>query len=122
METNREKRKFVRLNALVDVVYNKVSPSQKVEVSLTKNISKGGICLIAYDELKVSDKLDLNIYLPEDKTPLHVIGRVAWVKDFVICNIPNGKRYDVGIEFLTITDEDQNKINKYVFSHFEAEE
>jgi len=121
METNQERRKFVRLNTLVDVVYNKVSPSQKVEVSLTKNISKGGICLIAYDELKVSDNLDLNIYLPEDKTPLHVIGRVAWVKDFVICNIPNGKRFDVGIEFITITEEDEKKIDKYVFSRIETE-
>ena len=121
METNQERRKFVRLNTLVDVVYNKVFPAQKVEVSLTKNISKGGICLIAYDELKVSDNLDLNIYLPEDKTPVHVIGRVAWVKDFVICNIPNGKRFDVGIEFITISEQDEKKIAKYVFNYFETE-
>ena len=121
MEANQERRKFLRLNALVDVVYNKVSPSQKVEVSLTKNISKGGICLITYEELKVSDNLDLNIYLPENKIPVHVIGRVAWVKDFIICNIPNGKRFDVGIEFLTITEEDQKKIDKYVFGHSEIE-
>jgi c-di-GMP-binding flagellar brake protein YcgR len=121
METKQERRKFVRLNTLVDVVYNKVSPAQKVEVSLTKNISKGGICLIAYDELKVSDKLDLNIYLPEDKTPVHAIGRVAWVQDFVICNIPNGKRFDVGIEFTHINEQDLEKIDKHVFSHFETE-
>jgi c-di-GMP-binding flagellar brake protein YcgR len=121
MENDQERRRFQRLSVLVDVVYNKVSPSQKVEVSLTKNISKGGICLIAYDELKVSDNLDLNIYLPGDKIPVHVIGRVAWVKDFVICNIPDGKRFDVGIEFLTITEEDQKRIDKYVFSHSEIE-
>ena len=118
MEANQERRKFQRLNALVDVVYNKISPAQKVEFSLTRNISKGGICLIAYDELKVSDMLDLNIYLPEDKITVHVIGRVVWVKDFVICDIPKGKRFDVGIEFVQITEEDKKKIDKYVFGHF----
>ena len=46
----------------------------------------------------------------------------SWVKDFIICNIPNGKRFDVGIEFLTINEEDEKRIDKYVFSHVETEE
>jgi len=115
MEKREERRQFVRLNFLVDVVYHKVPPVEKL--SLAKNISTGGICLIVYEELKEQDTLDLEIYLPKDKTAIQAKGRVTWVKEFIIGDIPKGKRYDVGIEFLEIDKNDLEKINKYVFSH-----
>jgi c-di-GMP-binding flagellar brake protein YcgR len=111
-----DKRRFIRLNALVDVVYHKISPQEKEKISLTKNISKGGICLIAYEELKKSDMLDLKIFLPEDKKPIHAIGKIVWSKSFIIGDISSGKRFDLGIEFIDITEEEANKINKYVFT------
>ncbi len=117
MEPSQERRKFVRLNVLTDVIYTKLSPLEKEKLSLTKNISEGGICLIAYEELKESDALDLKIYLPEDKTPIRAIGRVAWVKEFIIGDISKGRRFDVGIEFIKIVNEDINKIDKYIFTH-----
>jgi len=113
-----DKRKFVRLNALVDVIYNRVSPSEKEKLSLTKNIGKGGICLIAYEELKVSDILDLKMFFPEEEALIHAIGKVVWIKEFFIGGMSQGKRYDVGIEFVKIKEEDADKLNKYVFTHF----
>jgi c-di-GMP-binding flagellar brake protein YcgR len=116
VENGQEKRKFVRLSALVDVIYNKRTLTQN-ELSITRNISRGGICLIAYDELNEQDVLDLKLYLPEDKTPIRAIGKVVWVKEFIIGSIEEGKRFDVGIEFMDIKEEDANRVNKYVFSH-----
>jgi len=116
VENGQEKRKFVRLSALVDVVYNKRAATAK-EMSLTRNISQGGICLIAYDELNEQDVLDLKLYLPEDNTPIQAIGKVVWVKEFIIGSIEEGKRFDVGIEFMDIKEEDANRVNKYIFSH-----
>ena len=116
MENAQEKRKFVRLSALVDVIYNKRAVTDK-ELSITRNISQGGICLIAYDRLNEQDVLDLKLYLPEDNTPIQAIGKVVWVKEFIIGSIEEGKRYDVGIEFMDIREEDANRVNKYVFSH-----
>ncbi len=115
MENQQEGRRFVRLNALVDVVYKKLSFLEE-ELSLTKNISKGGICLIAYEELKESDILDLEIYLPEDKIPINATGRVVWVKEFIIGSPIKGKRFDAGIEFMEIKEEDLNRIDRYVFT------
>lgn len=112
-----ERREFVRLNALVDVVYAKHPALDKEKLSLAKNISKGGICLIVYQRLKKQDVLDLKIYLPEDKAPISVLGRVVWVKEFIIGDPSTGKRFDIGIEFIEIKDKELNKINKYVFSH-----
>lgn len=116
MAITEEKRKFVRLNTLVDVTYSKKPPSATKKISISKNISKGGICLVVYEELKESQILDLKIYLPEDKAPVSGVGRVAWVKEFIIGDSSTGKRFDVGIEFIKMSEEDKNKINKYVFS------
>ena len=116
MEPSPEKRKFVRLSALVDVIYSKRAITEK-ETSITRNISQGGICLIAYDELNERDVLDLKLYLPGENSPIQATGKVVWVKEFIIGSIEEGKRYDVGIEFMDIKEEDANRVNKYVFSH-----
>ena len=110
-----ERRKFARLNTLTDITYNRKHPLDERRLTLSKNISKGGICFIAYEELEEREVLDLNIYLPEDKKPIRVSGRVAWVKEFIIGDQPKNRRFDVGIEFIGIGDEDKNKIDKYIF-------
>lgn len=113
-----DRRRFVRLNALVDVAYNKhpSKPGEEPSLRLSKNISKGGICLIVYEEFKKDDLLDLKICFTGAKTPIKAVARVVWVSEFTIGdNI--GKRYDVGIEFIKISDSDREKIDQYVFSH-----
>jgi c-di-GMP-binding flagellar brake protein YcgR len=116
MDTAEERRRFVRLNILADVIYKKVTPANREKLSLTKNISKGGICLIVYEELKEEDILELEIYLPEDKNPILAKGRIVWIKEFIVGDLSKGKRYDTGIEFIEANDEDLNKIDKYVFA------
>jgi hypothetical protein len=115
MNIQEERRKFRRFNVLADVVYNKRLSLEKGRLSLTKNISKGGICLIVYEELKELDLLDLKIYLPESKTPISAVGRVVWVRDFIIGDIAYGKRFDIGIEFIEINEKDLNQLDKYLF-------
>lgn len=113
-----EKRKFLRLNILTDIVYTKVALADKQKLSLAKNISQGGICIICYERMQESDVLDLRIYLPQEKTPINALGRVVWIKEFVIGDdLSGGKRYDVGIEFMKISKQDGDKISKCVFSH-----
>jgi len=111
-----ERRRFVRLSALVDIVYDKRDSLKHKKLTLAKNIGRGGICLIVYEELKKSDLLDLKIYLPESKTPINAVGRVVWVKEFIIGDISTGRRFDAGIEFIEIDKEDAKIIEKYIFS------
>jgi len=117
MSKQSEKRKFVRLNFLVDVVYQKRPSAQKERITLSRNISGGGICLIAYEELVKSQLLDLEIYLPDNDEPVKAVGKVAWVNEFVIGDASKGKRFDAGIEFVKIKKEDLEKVNKCVFEH-----
>lgn len=116
-----ERRRYVRLNALVDVTYNRHphKPQEESSLRVSKNISKGGICLIVYEEFKKDDLLDLKIYLPETKIPVEAQARVAWVAEFSIGD-KIGKRYDLGVEFIKISDSDIDRIDRYVFSHLKA--
>lgn len=112
-----EKRRFVRLSASVDVNYTKKEAVLEEKSLRTKDISAGGICIISFEPLQESGLLDLKISIPEEASPINAVGRVVWVKEFIIGDISKGKRYDVGVEFIKISGEDRNKINKYVFSH-----
>ena len=117
-----ERRKFFRLNTDVDITYAKHDVSEKEKVTIAKNISKGGICLVVHEEVKKSDLLDLKIYLPKTETPISTLGKVVWVNELLFGGfggVPQRKRYDAGIEFVKIADEDVNKIGKYIFTIIE---
>ena len=115
MDPYAEKRQFVRLNVLTDVTYAKVASPQDEGLSISKNISMGGICLIVYEKLNVGDVVLLNIVLPDNLASIPSHGRVVWIREFIIGDPVKGKRYDSGIEFLDISEENRNRINKYVF-------
>jgi c-di-GMP-binding flagellar brake protein YcgR len=113
-----ERRQFFRLSVLADVKYDKREVPDEIRLSLTKNISGGGICLIIYEDFKQGDILDLKIYLPEENTPINAVGRIVWLKEFTIGEgEDSSKRFDSGIEFVDISPEGKEKIEKYVFSH-----
>jgi len=115
-----EKRKSPRLTELVDVFYNKCGSTEREKLSIAKDISKGGICLIAYEEFKKLDYLDLKISLPECQGIINALGEVTWVKEFVVGDDESGeRRYSVGIKFIKIDGHDQELIAQFVNSLIE---
>jgi len=111
----QERRKFVRLNASVEVYYTLVGEeSEKQEQTVTKDISAGGICLIVYEPIKIGNILSLRIYLPDNEPFILTKGKVVWTKSFNIAG--EKERYDVGIEFVSIGEADRKRVDKYVFS------
>ena len=114
---NEERREFIRLNASVDVQYTileKTSPSGGAGVS-SRNISAGGLCLIVYEDVPVGSLLALSVYFPDLDFPIICKGKVAWSKAFAVAD-EEKKRYDIGVEFVDISDEDRQKINQCVLS------
>ncbi len=110
-----ERRKFIRLNINVQIRFSIIEDYKAQKIAETKDIGAGGICLILDQELKKGDTLKLDIVLPDDPPTIHALGRVVWTKSFSMAMEKN-TRYDTGIEFTEIGDEDRKKINKYVFS------
>ncbi len=110
-----EKRKFIRLDVNVGVKWKKIKEAS-LTADIAKNISEGGICLIANEKVAIGDLLDLEIELPTGKK-ITSKGKVAWVNEFeIIIGKMQMKRYDVGAEFLGISDEDREEIEKFIFT------
>lgn len=113
--STKERRRFVRLNSSVDIQYTLLEkePAERLRTK-SRNISAGGICIIAYEELATDSILLVSIYLPQENEPIITKGRVAWVQPFEIAR--EGRHYDIGVEFIEISPEDRKKIDQYVFS------
>lgn len=115
----QERRKFVRLNTSVDVKWAKITQESKgvlSDLSVSKNISGGGICLTVYGRsVDIGDLVYMEIDLPA-KEIIKVKGRVAWIGEFEIVGGRYEKRYDLGIEFLEIKEKDRGEIDQFVFS------
>lgn len=110
-----ERRKFPRLNFRVDFEYNILNKTGfKDERAETKNISTGGICIILLNKVEIGDKLKLKFYLPGVNTPIMTVGRVVWTQEFTVGTIDNSTAYDVGIEFIEISEDDRQKVNQYI--------
>lgn len=119
-----EKRKFVRLNINVAVKCTKVGDERKdilPRENASKDISGGGISIISYEELKEGDILEINIELPTKKV-IDTRGRVVRTNEIEIYGERQEKRYEAGIEFLGINEEDREEILKFVFQRMKHTE
>lgn len=110
-----ERRRYPRLNFNVEVEYHKIDASRNPDkLTGTKNISIGGVCIVALDKLNVGDAISLKIYLPDEMPPIYTKGLVAWVEEFSVGSISTSKAFDAGIEFVDLKDDDKDRINKFV--------
>jgi len=111
----RERRGFVRLDINVKVRWERVRQKGEEKSEFTKNISGGGICLITEEKLNEGERLYLEIELPSGKL-IYARGKVVWVNEYEIIGVEIKKKYDVGIEFIEIKEEDRQEIGKYIFA------
>ncbi len=111
---SEERRKFPRLNASVAIEYSVLQKPQSTETAFTKNISAGGICIIVYEEIKPGSILSLRLNLVDEHDYIDSRGRVAWVSEFCF-DYDNRKCWDIGVEFIGISDEERARLSKYIF-------
>ncbi|HNV24409.1 MAG TPA: PilZ domain-containing protein [Candidatus Omnitrophota bacterium] len=70
--------------------------------AISKNVSLEGIGFVASKLLSEGDFLNLELYLPHEKDPIHMEGKVRWSKP-VQPEKPNSKLcYETGVQLITI--------------------
>ncbi|MBM4031990.1 MAG: PilZ domain-containing protein [Planctomycetes bacterium] len=92
------RRKFPRVKAGWAVEYRPVSDTefQKSPVSgLAVDISGGGICLEAREEIAVGTMVAIDLHSPDFEAPILALAKVVWCKKRLFSDV-----YDVGAEFL----------------------
>jgi len=112
-----EKRVFPRVSLNVEVGYKIISSPEQISNPLihTKDISESGIRIVALERLDPDTLLDLEFLLPGLNEPISATGRAVWTEEFMVGTLSSSQAYEVGVEFVSISKEDREKINQFVF-------
>lgn len=100
-----EKRKFPRFNLPLEVIYSPKGTGVIYSRSISKNISKGGICIPVLSRLvRAGDDIKLEIYSKAMKNnPVPAKGRVVWMKETSgLSSVSVSPDGEAGIEFTEI--------------------
>ena len=125
---NLERRTFPRIEDNIFIFINLSPSSNNLNItstrrfkSFTKNISAGGLMFDTEESIVEEGKgLEMEIYHPlkPDKTLVYsmsVLANEIWIKKIEKEHFKNGEnKYQVGVEFLEIREQDRKRIIKYV--------
>lgn len=116
MKTNDQRvyhRHNLKDKALVNFIYDfhaKVDV-RSAETSITpkilkchgvcKNISTEGLCFVSEKRLKRGEKLDLEFYISDSNSPIHMQGNVRWSRK-ASRSQPAHSQYDTGLKLTMI--------------------
>ncbi len=108
---NYEKRYFVRINANFVVSYY-VYPGHiaRTDMTLTRNVSLGGICFTTDKHFPPGTILHITLRLPKVKKLIEVLGEVMYVKQ------EKNKKllFDIGIKFVQVNEDDLHAIERTI--------
>jgi len=118
MDNVPERRKFTRALLFAEVTFRRRSVADDPgQVSITRNIGRGGLCIISSSKLDDGEILDLSISLPQEDKAIEIASKVVWVKEYTISETIQAKRYTVGVEFFGGSQQAIEKIDRYIASH-----
>ncbi|MFP4057647.1 MAG: PilZ domain-containing protein [Candidatus Brocadiia bacterium] len=110
-----KRRKFPRLKEGWDLEYRVVDSGQFQRdpvSSLAVNISGGGVCLEAKEEVEPGTMLAIDLHSPAFDSPILALARAVWCKKKLFSDT-----YEVGAEFWWVGWKDtdaQSKIADYI--------
>jgi c-di-GMP-binding flagellar brake protein YcgR len=111
---DNERRKFKRFDAYMGVKCSNAGSEQKVfNVSLSRDVSRDGMCINTNENLENGSAINLEIDLPDDPRPVRTSGRVVWSK-----KSKEDEGIDYGIQFVTIDPVDKFRVLDYAYNHW----
>jgi len=107
-KVNVERRKYLRIEVPLDLRI--ITESGEMDAPKVKNVSPLGIKFETKKILKDGEKLELTLYLPKAKNPVHIQGKVIWHQKIAL---QDDSPYNVGCEFIKIEEDNKNTFLKY---------
>ena len=105
MAAPADRRRYPRVAATV--YYRPAGPAFLHHRRSSVDVSPGGMRVYSDEELIVGDSVELELLLAEDTTA-RCWARIAWVEKL---DASDGARFDVGLEFTDISDEDRRLLD-----------
>jgi type II secretory ATPase GspE/PulE/Tfp pilus assembly ATPase PilB-like protein len=112
-----ERRVYPRLDSKVNVRFKVFKSKEELikrgfnpdHLSVTKNISAGGIVFVSHEPLAVGSLIELGMEIPGMDEPIECLARVLRVQE-----IKEEEIYDVVVYFLDIASAQKTKLNKFI--------
>ena len=112
-----ERRIYQRLPNRIHLSYKVFKSQEEItkrgitveQLSVTKNISAGGLLFISKDNLPAGSILDLKIELPDDEKPIECLARVVRVEE-----TGRDNNFDIAVCFLDITSAQRVRLDRFV--------
>lgn len=106
---NNDKRRHGRVRCEIDSSFRNLDAdaSRSISETLIQDISEGGIRFRANHFIPVHNKLLFRIQIPNSKF-IEAIARPTWIRE-----IPNLGQFDIGAQFISLSDEDRNIIKEF---------
>lgn len=107
-----ENRKFARWNISRPVRFSLAGKDNEEEkMALLKDISFAGARMSLFESLRLNDKLDMFLEIPDEEHAIHCEGKVVWQKSPEDMSSPP---FACGLSFTKIKDQDKEKMFKYM--------
>lgn len=105
-ESSREKRRYRRFPCNLPLQYRAFGPDTPGNKGgFTRDIAEGGIRFVANRFIPVATNLTLDVNLSTTPQHLKATSKVVWVR-----KLREGDRYEVGLEFTEISDDDRRRV------------
>ncbi len=101
-----ERRMFERFSAKFPTKFKDASDDFGVDVFM-RDFSASGACLHTRDRFFIDDMLSIELELPDGRAPLHLNGRVRWIKS------QSPSLWEVGMEFHKVHLMKLHRLVKY---------
>ena len=109
-----ERRRFVRLDTRANVSFTVLATGASVQ-AVSKNMGGGGMCFFSDKTLTPGTCLQVSMILPGRDQPVRFTAEVVWSEPYeVIGKTERQRAVEVGVRFLDIAPDDQQKIMQHV--------
>ncbi len=104
-----DKRQYSRVGCELDSSFRNLDAeaSKPISETLIQDISEGGIRFRTNHFIPVHNKLLFRIQIPNSKF-IEAVARPTWIRE-----IPNLRQFDIGAQFISLTEEDRVVIKEF---------
>lgn len=112
MEERRQYKRFhkevkIHFDVITAMGTSRAIPTEGNTVSV--DISKGGILFTSNKPIPITSLIECEIKVPENENPIYAKARVVRIEE-----MPSFNQYDIGIQFVAITQDDLVTLEKFI--------
>jgi len=104
-----ERRQYPRFECRYQVSFKPKTQPQGYDYSQTRNMSKGGLLLVASEAFQQGTQLEMIVRIPFSPPTIVLTGEVKWLR-----KVPNALVYEIGVKFL----EPNPLLNQFIDQRF----